>query len=72
MDSIRNLTYRSGKKRAILFQVQQGVVDEMDRLGKVYGTSRATLLREAVLQFLDREMPTVAKAEGVMCSKSFV
>jgi len=63
MDSIRSLIYRSDKKRAILFQVQQGVVEELDRLDKAYGTSRATLLREAVLQLLEQGVPIIEKIQ---------
>jgi len=61
MDSIRELVYRSNKKRRILFQAPDLVITKLDEIGKIYGIARSELLREAVMQLLEREIPVATQ-----------
>lgn len=59
MEDTRLLAYRSNTKHQVLFQLQEGVLQELDRIGAIYKISRSTLIREAIIQLLEREIPTV-------------
>lgn len=61
MEETRLLAYRSSTKRQVLFQLQEGVLQELDRMANVYKMSRSILIREAIMQLLEQEIPTINK-----------
>ncbi len=62
MEDLYPMLYRSNKKRQVLFHMNESVIQRLDEVGFAFGISRSELIRSAVIQFLERELPVAAKA----------